>query len=878
MERGHKAENGWMREEPTESAAAKRAAAWHKRSASDSNGQVLKNNLAKKQKEPPAAAARSGASTAKPTAGKSSSHREPGSGRDQEKRRKEAKASPNVTHACIIRPVERSITHTSDYGDPQRAGMASNKRSLSSAGCFELVSKRASACSPVVAVSEPPSKKDKRRDSVNSTHNNKEGAKKKDCILVKKAKINSLAQSINLGGKEAAPASFALDQAQSGDMSLLSGAKKPEVAKLQSSHQESGSGSGGDRQLTAAGEGKKAGSSASKYHLYENLCKGKKDEAHRAHKHVPSFCYAKNEVSKLIFPAKQGGNVEPRHTQKQSPAGVVSPYVPTKRVLCSVPISKVPSTTHSPEPLERNEAEFAKLDEAAKAREKSEGSTNVTKIEPPAQSLAVMPLSTENVEKLKRIRDAEGLSAYIRDYFSKNHEAPPTSPEFYRVGRLLGKGAFGKVNLGMHKLTGKLIAIKSIKKEYLTDEASKRKVMQEYSILKHLRHRNVIRLYESFESVKHILIVMELCSGGDLLNYVRKRRKLKEDMAKFVFKRLVEGLQHCHSRSVLHRDIKLDNVLLNADGELKICDFGVSKMVKKGERMFEQCGTPAYIAPEILRDRGYEGFEVDIWSAGVALFAMLYGTVPFKAGNMKELHKLIMKGKYTLKDEASKEARDLLSKMLECDPKKRITVSEILVHEWLRDVDNSILLFTDQEKDAIEKEYCYRKEKKLGEGETNTLFTEQNIDSTQNELTKNNTTKSVILAPFNSTITHQSDCDSIDSHFLEEKKLIKFAAKVRDIDRQYEKNNNGDVDNGVYNKFVCDSNEDENKEKDGSESDSFGASMPDDQPEPIEKAAPTADSTRHERTKPAAARTPETTFVMPSIQSAIIGTVWLDDQ
>lgn len=397
------------------------------------------------------------------------------------------------------------------------------------------------------------------------------------------------------------------------------------------------------------------------------------------------------------------------------------------------------------------------------------------------------------------------------------------------------------MNLGMHKLTGKLVAIKSIKKAYLTDEASKRKVMQEFSILKHLRHPNVIRLYESFESAKHILIVTELCAGGDLLNFVRKRKRLPEDLAKFILKRLVEGLQHCHSRGVLHRDIKLDNVLLNSAGELKICDFGVSKIVKKGERMTEQCGTPAYIAPEILRDHGYEGFEADVWSTGVALFAMLYGTVPFKAGNMKDLHRLIMHGKYTLKHDVSTPARDILSRMLDIDPRKRITISEILGHEWLSDVNEATSLFTAQEKETIEKEYCcYRKEKRPGE--TGSLFTEQNIDSTQNELTRNNTSKSVILAPFNSTLTHQSEADSFDSRLVQDNKaIINFGAKVRDVDRQYEKNNNGDVDNGVYNKFVCDS-DDAKAEPEPSSDDSFSSSG-NFAAEAKVRQGPTADST-----------------------------------
>jgi 5'-AMP-activated protein kinase catalytic alpha subunit len=116
--------------------------------------------------------------------------------------------------------------------------------------------------------------------------------------------------------------------------------------------------------------------------------------------------------------------------------------------------------------------------------------------------------------------------------------------------------------------------------------------------------------------------------------------------------------------------------------------------VRKGERITEQCGTPAYIAPEILRDHGYEGFAVDIWSAGVVLFAMAYGTVPFKASNMKELHKLIMSGKYTLKADVSPELTDLLRHMLEPDPKRRYTIPQILCHKWFLNYEPTGILYS----------------------------------------------------------------------------------------------------------------------------------------------------------------------------------------
>lgn len=221
---------------------------------------------------------------------------------------------------------------------------------------------------------------------------------------------------------------------------------------------------------------------------------------------------------------------------------------------------------------------------------------------------------------------------------------------------MLGKGAFGKVNMGLHRLTRKLVAIKSINLEYMKDESSKKKMSNEISILKMLRHPNVTKILETFDIEKHTLIVMELCPGGDLLNYVRKRRKLSEKYAKFVFKQIMEGIAYVHHMGVVHRDIKLDNILLDGHGNIKIGDFGVSRKTVLNEILFEQCGTPAYIAPEIVRELGYKGFPVDIWSAGVCLYAMLYGNVPFKANQMGDLNKMIMDLVIEYKDTVSEDA------------------------------------------------------------------------------------------------------------------------------------------------------------------------------------------------------------------------------
>ena len=220
-----------------------------------------------------------------------------------------------------------------------------------------------------------------------------------------------------------------------------------------------------------------------------------------------------------------------------------------------------------------------------------------TQESPMMSQIIVAPLVSQVSERIDTQDSDVGLSPrtraiskilkHIKFSFRQTKSAPNTTVDFYRIGKVLGKGAFGKVNLALHKLSGRFAAVKSINKQYLSEDAQTKKVMQEVVILKRTRHRNIVRLYEFFETQKHILFVIELCAGGDLLNYVRKRRRLKEDVAKCIFKQIIEGLSYCHSKSILHRDIKLDNILLDSEGEVKICDFGVSKIVKQGEIMTE---------------------------------------------------------------------------------------------------------------------------------------------------------------------------------------------------------------------------------------------------------------------------------------------------
>ena len=211
-----------------------------------------------------------------------------------------------------------------------------------------------------------------------------------------------------------------------------------------------------------------------------------------------------------------------------------------------------------------------------------------------------------------------------------------------------------------------------------------------------MRHRNIIRLFEVLETEEDILIVMEYASGGDMLQFMKKRRSVPEPEAKKIFRQIVNSVGHCHCRSVLHRDVKLDNLLIDSAGQIKLCDFGISRIITDPRAtMHEQCGTPAYIAPEIMADKGYSGFKSDIWSMGILLFALVCGCLPFRANSIEDLKALIIEAKVKFPEQVaieggdrvdlviSPEYKDLVMKTLETCPEKRITIPEILCHPWM---------------------------------------------------------------------------------------------------------------------------------------------------------------------------------------------------
>jgi serine/threonine protein kinase len=371
---------------------------------------------------------------------------------------------------------------------------------------------------------------------------------------------------------------------------------------------------------------------------------------------------------------------------------------------------------------------------------------------------------------------------------------PKTNLNYYKIGRSIGHGAFGKVNIALHVLSGHIVAIKSFNKIKKTFPLNK--IYYEIKLLKKLRnHKNIIKYFEHFENEKHFFIVMENIAGGNLLNAINKMSKFTEPMAKNIFKQLIETIKYLHNIGIVHRDIKPDNILMELDNTIKLCDFGVSKEVKEGQLLTDSCGTPAFVAPEILKDSPYNPFMADIWSSGVVLYAMVTGFFPFRGVNQTELHRNILTGSFPKLKDASYELKDLLNRILEVNPNKRINIDDILKHPWLNSddiINKNICIFTRAEKIIYGKlKIDYRKSNKENILEN---FTYHNMETDYEEENQNIKTISFIKTPYNSLRPRDDEEDLFYDDVNIENSIMKFLPKVGEMSRLYEVHNNFDFD------------------------------------------------------------------------------------
>ncbi|XP_034543699.1 maternal embryonic leucine zipper kinase isoform X2 [Notolabrus celidotus] len=255
--------------------------------------------------------------------------------------------------------------------------------------------------------------------------------------------------------------------------------------------------------------------------------------------------------------------------------------------------------------------------------------------------------------------------------------------KYYEVYETIGSGGFAKVKLGRHILTGEKVAIKIMNKKDLGDDLPRVKV--EIEAMKNLSHQHVCRLYHVIETSTQIFMVLEYCTGGELFDYIIAKDRLSEEETRVFFRQIVSAMAYVHSQGYAHRDLKPENLLIDEDHNLKLIDFGLCAKPKGGlgYELMTCCGSPAYAAPELIQGKAYIGSEADVWSMGVLLFALLCGYLPFDDDNCMVLYRKITRGKYDNPQWLSPGSVLLLNQMMQVDPKRRLTVRQLLDHPWV---------------------------------------------------------------------------------------------------------------------------------------------------------------------------------------------------
>lgn len=256
----------------------------------------------------------------------------------------------------------------------------------------------------------------------------------------------------------------------------------------------------------------------------------------------------------------------------------------------------------------------------------------------------------------------------------------------YELGRLLGHGTFAKVYHAKNLQTGKSVAMKIVGKEKVIKVGMMEQVKREISVMNMVRHPNIVELNEVMASKSKIYFAMELVRGGELFNKIAKGR-LSENVARSYFQQLISAVDFCHSRGVYHRDLKPENLLLDEEGNLKVTDFGLSAFaehLRQDGLLHTTCGTPAYVAPEVIGNKGYDGAKADIWSCGVILYVLLAGFLPFQDDNVVVMYRKIYKGDFKCPPWFSTESRRLITKLLDPNPSTRITSAKIMSSSWFK--------------------------------------------------------------------------------------------------------------------------------------------------------------------------------------------------
>ncbi|XP_044312224.1 serine/threonine-protein kinase SIK2 [Varanus komodoensis] len=258
----------------------------------------------------------------------------------------------------------------------------------------------------------------------------------------------------------------------------------------------------------------------------------------------------------------------------------------------------------------------------------------------------------------------------------------PVRVGFYEIEGTLGKGNFAVVKLGRHRITRSEVAIKIIDKSQL-DSVNLEKIYREVQIMKMLNHPHIIKLYQVMETKSMLYLVTEYAKNGEIFDYLANHGRLSESEARRKFWQILSAVEYCHSRKIVHRDLKAENLLLDNNMNIKIADFGFGNFYKSGEPLTTWCGSPPYAAPEVFEGQQYEGPQLDIWSMGVVLYVLVCGALPFDGPTLPTLRQRVLEGRFRIPYFMSEECEHLIRRMLVLDPSKRLTIAQIKEHKWM---------------------------------------------------------------------------------------------------------------------------------------------------------------------------------------------------